>query len=126
MQVDSIVILPSAESLDSVTIAAPERVTPGDNHRYVLAFAWIEDMERSLACQGEFNHWIEPCYCGQPGTSTKTLANHDSGGTGPEGRGKLEIVKNRFREADAAPLLNKINFEVYQGYKFVKVGSWYK
>jgi len=40
--------------------------------------------------------------------------------------GKLEIVKNRFREADPVPSLTKINFEVHQGYKFVKVGNWYK
>ena len=40
--------------------------------------------------------------------------------------GKIEIVKNRFREADSQPSLNKINFDVHQGYKFVKVGNWYK
>jgi hypothetical protein len=40
--------------------------------------------------------------------------------------GKIEIVKNRFREADQMPSLNKINFEVHQGYKFVKQGGWYK
>lgn len=40
--------------------------------------------------------------------------------------GKIEIVKNRFREADQMPSLTKINFEVHQGYKFVKVGGWYK
>lgn len=40
--------------------------------------------------------------------------------------GKIEIVKNRFREADPMPSLNKINFEVHQGYKFVKQGNWYK
>jgi hypothetical protein len=40
--------------------------------------------------------------------------------------GKLEVVKNRFREADPMPLANKINFEVHQGYKFVKSGDWYK
>jgi len=40
--------------------------------------------------------------------------------------GRLEIVKNRFRESDAMPLLNKINFEVHQGYKFVNQGGWYK
>lgn len=40
--------------------------------------------------------------------------------------GKLEIVKNRFREADMQPTLTKINFEVHQGHKFVKVGGWYK
>jgi len=40
--------------------------------------------------------------------------------------GKIEIVKNRFREADMQPALMKINFEVHQGYKFVKVGNWYK
>jgi hypothetical protein len=40
--------------------------------------------------------------------------------------GKIEIVKNRFREADQMPSLTKINFDVHQGYKFVKQGSWYK
>ena len=40
--------------------------------------------------------------------------------------GKLEIIKNRFREADSTPLLNKINFEVHEGYRFVKQGGWYK
>lgn len=40
--------------------------------------------------------------------------------------GKIEIVKNRFREADPMPSLNKINFEVHQGYRFVKVGNWYR
>lgn len=40
--------------------------------------------------------------------------------------GKIEITKNRFREADLQPTLNKIDFEIHQGYKFVKVGSWYK
>lgn len=40
--------------------------------------------------------------------------------------GKIEIVKNRFREADMTPSLNKINFEVHQGHKFVKQGGWYK
>ncbi len=39
--------------------------------------------------------------------------------------GKLEVVKNRFREADQMPTLTKINFEVHQGFKFVPVGSWY-
>ena len=39
--------------------------------------------------------------------------------------GKLEVVKNRFREADSSPLLNKINFEVHEGYRFVKQGGWY-
>lgn len=39
--------------------------------------------------------------------------------------GKIEIVKNRFREADMMPSLNKINFEIHQGYKFVKQGGWY-
>lgn len=38
--------------------------------------------------------------------------------------GKIEIVKNRFREADKQPSFNKINFEVHQGYEFVKVGDW--
>ena len=40
--------------------------------------------------------------------------------------GKIEIVKNRFREADMQPTLNKINFDVHQGYKFVKQGNWYR
>lgn len=40
--------------------------------------------------------------------------------------GKIEIVKNRFREADTLPSLNKINFEVHQGHKFVSRGGWYK
>jgi len=40
--------------------------------------------------------------------------------------GKIEIVKNRFREADTLPSLNKINFEVHQGHKFVNQGGWYK
>lgn len=40
--------------------------------------------------------------------------------------GKIEIVKNRFREADPMPNAAKINFEVHQGYKFVKKGDWYK
>lgn len=40
--------------------------------------------------------------------------------------GRIEIVKNRFREADPMPSLTKINFEVHQGYKFVKQGNWYK
>lgn len=40
--------------------------------------------------------------------------------------GKLEIIKNRFREADPLPSLNKINFEVHQGHKFVSQGGWYK
>jgi hypothetical protein len=40
--------------------------------------------------------------------------------------GKIEIVKNRFREADLMPSLNKINFEIHQGYKFMKQGDWYR
>ena len=40
--------------------------------------------------------------------------------------GKIEIVKNRFREADMLPSLNKINFEVHQGHKFMQQGGWYK
>jgi hypothetical protein len=40
--------------------------------------------------------------------------------------GKIEIVKNRFREADKNPSLTKINFEVHQGYKFEKQGNWYR
>ncbi len=41
--------------------------------------------------------------------------------------GKLEIIKNRFREADTTPSLNKINFEVHQGHKFVpQKGGWYQ
>ena len=38
--------------------------------------------------------------------------------------GKLEIIKNRFREADQFPSLNKIDFEVHKGYKFVSKGGW--
>jgi hypothetical protein len=40
--------------------------------------------------------------------------------------GKIEIVKNRFREADQMPQLTKINFEIHQGYKFVPQGGWFK
>jgi hypothetical protein len=40
--------------------------------------------------------------------------------------GRIEIVKNRFREADPAPSLTKINFEVRDGYQFEKQGDWYK
>jgi len=40
--------------------------------------------------------------------------------------GRIEIVKNRFRESDPNPTLNKVNFEVQQGYRFVKNGRWYK
>ena len=40
--------------------------------------------------------------------------------------GKIEIIKNRFRESDSFPSLNKINFEVHQGCKFVKQGGWYR
>jgi hypothetical protein len=40
--------------------------------------------------------------------------------------GKIEIVKNRFREADMMPSLNKINFEVHHGYKFIQLDGWYK
>jgi hypothetical protein len=40
--------------------------------------------------------------------------------------GKIEIAKNRFREADMLPSLNKINFEVHKGHEFVKQGNWYK
>jgi hypothetical protein len=39
--------------------------------------------------------------------------------------GKLEIVKNRFREADLNPSLTKIDFEVHQGFKFIKKGNWH-
>jgi hypothetical protein len=39
--------------------------------------------------------------------------------------GCLEIVKNRFREADPMPSLKKINFEVHRGFEFVKQGGWY-
>lgn len=39
--------------------------------------------------------------------------------------GKIEIVKNRFREADPFPSKNKINFEVHRGHQFVKMGDWY-
>lgn len=40
--------------------------------------------------------------------------------------GKLEIVKNRFREADQLPSLTKIDFEVHRGYEFVRTRDWYK
>ena len=40
--------------------------------------------------------------------------------------GKIEIVKNRFREADQYPSLNKINFDIERGYKFVNTGPWYR
>ncbi|MFO7553820.1 MAG: bifunctional DNA primase/polymerase [Desulfobacterales bacterium] len=40
--------------------------------------------------------------------------------------GRLEVVKNRFREADPRPMLTKVNFEVHQGYRFVQMGDWYK
>jgi len=40
--------------------------------------------------------------------------------------GKIEIVKNRFREEDPFPSLAKINFEVHKGWKIVPVGNWYK
>lgn len=40
--------------------------------------------------------------------------------------GKIEITKNRFREADQFPSLNKINFEIHRGNQFVNVGGWYK
>lgn len=40
--------------------------------------------------------------------------------------GRLEIVKNRFREEDPFPSLTKINFEVHKGWKIVPLGGWYK
>ena len=40
--------------------------------------------------------------------------------------GKIEIVKNRFREADPDPASNKINFDIEHGYKFVNTSPWYK
>jgi len=40
--------------------------------------------------------------------------------------GKIEIVKNRFREADTLPSFNKIDFEIEDGYKFVQTKDWYK
>jgi len=40
--------------------------------------------------------------------------------------GKIEIVKNRFREEDPMPSLNKINFEVHRGWQIVPLGQWYK
>ncbi|WP_367341137.1 bifunctional DNA primase/polymerase [Aminivibrio sp.] len=40
--------------------------------------------------------------------------------------GKIEIVKNRFREEDPLPSLNKLNFEVHRGYRLVSQGGWYK
>jgi len=40
--------------------------------------------------------------------------------------GKIEIIKNRCREEDPAPLLQKINFEIHRGHYFNKVGEWEK
>jgi len=40
--------------------------------------------------------------------------------------GKIEIIKNRFREEDPFPSLTKINFDVHKGWKFVPTGGWYK
>jgi len=40
--------------------------------------------------------------------------------------GKIEIVKNRFREEDPFPAQNKLNFEVKGGWQFIKCGPWYK
>lgn len=40
--------------------------------------------------------------------------------------GKIEIVKNRFREADSWPKANKINFTVQEGYMFVSSGKWHE
>lgn len=40
--------------------------------------------------------------------------------------GKIEVIKNRFREEDSFPSSDKINFEVHKGYQFVKQGNWYK
>ena len=40
--------------------------------------------------------------------------------------GKIEVVKNRFRESDPMPSLNKIDFEIHKGYEFAKTGNWYK
>jgi hypothetical protein len=38
--------------------------------------------------------------------------------------GTIEIVKNRFRESDPFPQLNKINFEIHQGHRFEAKGGW--
>ncbi|MBN1636314.1 MAG: bifunctional DNA primase/polymerase [Deltaproteobacteria bacterium] len=40
--------------------------------------------------------------------------------------GKIEIVKNRFREEDSCPSMNKLNFEVLKGHELLKVGNWYE
>ena len=39
--------------------------------------------------------------------------------------GRIEIIKNRFREEDKNPSLNTIEFDVKNGYQFVKKGNWY-
>jgi len=40
--------------------------------------------------------------------------------------GKIEIVKNRFREADKNSHRNKIKFDVRDGYHFIRKGDWYE
>lgn len=40
--------------------------------------------------------------------------------------GKIEIVKNRFREADPMPNANKIEFEIHKGFEFVSSDGWHK
>ena len=39
--------------------------------------------------------------------------------------GKIEVIKNRFREEDKNPSLNTMNFNIELGYKFIKTGDWY-
>jgi hypothetical protein len=40
--------------------------------------------------------------------------------------GQIEIVKNRCREEDPEPLLQKIKFEIHRGHYFKQVGEWEK
>lgn len=40
--------------------------------------------------------------------------------------GKIEIVKNRFREGDPNPDRGKVNFEVTNGHQIVQKGPWYR
>lgn len=39
--------------------------------------------------------------------------------------GRIEIIKNRNREADPSPSLNTINFDVKHGYQIIAKGGWY-
>jgi hypothetical protein len=39
---------------------------------------------------------------------------------------KIEVVKNRNREADLDPSCNKIDFDIEHGHKFVNTGPWHK